>query len=114
MTESQAATAVPSENDSRTSMHEEKLDTAPEEKQETVTEVAERQSHTSHEPDEKHTKTDELTAMEEAKDLERPDEDPEVAYPSGLKLIVIFIALCLSVFLVALVGLPGAIIEGHR
>ena len=105
MAESEAATAVPSENGSE--MHEEKqerLDTTPAEKQGQETEVAERQSHSSSEPNEKHTKTEDLTAVEEAKDLERPDEGPDVVYPSGLKVAVIFLALCLSVFLVALVS----------
>ncbi len=50
-------------------------------------------------------KTEEFTALEEAEALERPHatEEEEINYPTGLKLAVILLALCLSVFLVALV-----------
>lgn len=44
----------------------------------------------------------ETTALEEAKELDRPQDD-DIEYPSGLKLGIITLALCLSVFLVALV-----------
>ena len=44
-----------------------------------------------------------LEAMEEQeKETEHKDGDDELVYPSGLKLAVITLALCLSVFLVAL------------
>ena len=44
-----------------------------------------------------------LEAMEEReKETEHRDGDDELVYPSGLKLAVITLALCLSVFLVAL------------
>ncbi|KAL9623094.1 MAG: hypothetical protein Q9160_002608 [Pyrenula sp. 1 TL-2023] len=43
----------------------------------------------------------ETTALEEAKELDRPQDD-DIEYPTGLKLAIITIALCLSVFLVAL------------
>ena len=45
----------------------------------------------------------EKTAIEEAEALERPTEDDdEIIYPSGVKLFIIMLALTLSVFLVAL------------
>lgn len=44
----------------------------------------------------------EVTPMEEAAALDKLSD--ELEYPSGLKLVVIMIALCLSVFLVALVS----------
>lgn len=44
----------------------------------------------------------EETPMEEAAALDKLSDEPD--YPSGLKLVVITIALCLSVFLVALVS----------
>ena len=45
-----------------------------------------------------------LSALDEIKDVDNPDEadDDDVVYPTGLKFVVITIALCLSVFLVAL------------
>lgn len=44
----------------------------------------------------------ETSPMEEAAALEKLSDEPE--YPTGLKLAVIMMALCLSVFLVALVS----------
>lgn len=44
----------------------------------------------------------ETTPVEEAAALDKLSSEPE--YPKGLKLLVIMIALCLSVFLVALVS----------
>lgn len=44
-----------------------------------------------------------LSTLDEIKDLDNPDEpDDDVVYPTGLKFAIITIALCLSVFLVAL------------
>lgn len=48
-------------------------------------------------------KTVEKTPVEEAKALENFEEESE--YPSGIKLTVITVALCLSVFCMALVSL---------
>lgn len=42
------------------------------------------------------------TPLNEAEALERPVEEPEAEYASGLKLVTIMVALCLAVFLVAL------------
>jgi len=42
------------------------------------------------------------TPVKEAEALERPVEEPETEYASGLKLATIMVALCLAVFLVAL------------
>lgn len=48
-------------------------------------------------------RTVEKTPVEEAKALEKFEEEPE--YPSGIKLTIITIALCVSVFCMALVRL---------
>lgn len=48
----------------------------------------------------------ELTPIQEAAALDKLSDEDE--YPSGIKLFVITIALCLSVFLVALVGVQRA------
>lgn len=44
----------------------------------------------------------ETTALHEAKALDKLSEEPQ--YPSGVKLAIIIIGLCLAVFLVALVS----------
>lgn len=46
----------------------------------------------------------EATPVQEAAALEKPNDEPE--YPGGVKLVIITIALCLSVFCMALVHLP--------
>ena len=46
----------------------------------------------------------EQTPLEEAEALDKLDDENE--YPSGAKLTIITVSLCLSVFLMALVGLP--------
>lgn len=46
----------------------------------------------------------EATPVQELAPLEKPNDEPE--YPGGAKLIIITIALCLSVFCMALVLLP--------
>lgn len=58
-------------------------------------------SNTSHPQDEK---TLEATPVPEVAPLENPNDEPE--YPGGIKLVIITIALCLSVFCMALVHLP--------
>ena len=45
----------------------------------------------------------ETTGLDEAKALDRVDEEEEIVYPTGAKLAFITFALCLSVFLMALV-----------
>lgn len=47
----------------------------------------------------------ETSALEEAKELDRPQDD-DIVYPTGVKLAIITLALCVSVFLVALVCCP--------
>lgn len=58
-------------------------------------------SKTSH-PQEDHIL--EATPVQEAAALEKPNDEPE--YPAGVKLVIITIALCLSVFCMALVHHP--------
>lgn len=50
----------------------------------------------------------EATPVQELAPLEKPNDEPE--YPGGAKLIIITIALCLSVFCMALVLLPMLVI----
>ena len=45
----------------------------------------------------------ETTGLDEAKALDRMHEEEEIVYPTGAKLVFITFALCLSVFLMALV-----------
>jgi hypothetical protein len=104
MVKSEATTAVPSQNVSSTD-----LPTTAKEENDAQPLVVEAESRSSPEPtektEEKPTKeAEESTAVEEAKALDKPDEDPEIEYPHGLKLAIITLALCLSVFLVALVS----------
>ena len=102
MVKSEATTVVPSQNVSATD-----LPTHPKEEKESEPVVAETESTSSEEPPkstEPAEKTEETTAVEEAKAPDKPEADPEVEYPHGPKLVVITVALCLSVFLVALVS----------
>lgn len=55
-------------------------------------------SKTSHPQDDKIL---EATPVQEVAALEKPNDEPE--YPGGVKLVIITIALCLSVFCMALV-----------
>lgn len=100
MVKSEATTAVPSRNVSTTDLprHPKEEYSQPE--------VAEAESTSSAEPVEPAQpaeKTEETMAVE-AKALDKPEADSEVEYPHGPKLIIITVALCLSVFLVALVS----------
>ena len=102
MVKSEATTIVPSQNVSTTD-----LPTHPKEEKDSQPEVAEAESTSSAEPAEPAQpaeKTEETTAVEEAKALDKPEADFEVEYPHGPKLVIITVALCLSVFLVALVS----------
>jgi hypothetical protein len=105
MVKSEATTVVPSQNVSASD-----LPTHPKEEKESEPVVAEGESTSSAEPPEPTVpaepveKTEETTAIEEAKALDKPEADSEVEYPHGLKLVIITAALCLSVFLVALVS----------
>jgi hypothetical protein len=104
MVKSEATTAVPSRNVSTTD-----LPTYAEEEKDAQPVVVEALLRSSPEPAEK---TEELTAVEEAKALDEPElarVDSEIEYPHGLKLAIITLALCLSVFLVALVSTFPAI-----
>lgn len=97
---SEATTVVPSQNVSAADLpgnNKEEKDTQP-----VVMEEA--QSRTSGEPAEETEKKEESTAVEEVKTLETAEQEPEIEYPHGLKLAIITLALCLSVFLVALVS----------
>lgn len=58
-------------------------------------------SKTSHPQDDK---ISEAAPVQEVAPLEKPNDEPE--YPGGVKLVIITIALCLSVFCMALVHLP--------
>lgn len=58
-------------------------------------------SKTSHPQDDKIL---EAAPVQEVAPLEKPNDEPE--YPGGVKLFIITIALCLSVFCMALVHLP--------
>jgi hypothetical protein len=105
MVKSEATTVVPSQNVSSTD-----LPTHPKEEKESEPVVAEAEPTSSAElpeptePAELAEKTKETTAIEEAKAPDKPDDDSEVEYPHGAKLVIITAALCLSVFLVALVS----------
>jgi hypothetical protein len=112
MAKSEATTAVPSQNvstaDLEGSIKEEK-DVQPvvgeKDTQPVVVVVAKEdgaQPRTSAEPAKATEKKEESAALEEAKALDT--EEAEIEYPHGLKLAVITLALCLSVFLVALVS----------
>lgn len=52
----------------------------------------------------------EATPVQEVAPLEKPNDEPE--YPGGVKLVIITVALCLSVFCMALV-LPPMLILLH-
>jgi hypothetical protein len=100
MVKSEATTVVPSQNVSATDLpgnNKEEKDTQP-----VVMEEA--QSRTSAEAAEETEKKEESTAVEEVKTVETAEQEPEIEYPHGLKLAIITLALCLSVFLVALVS----------
>jgi hypothetical protein len=108
MVKSEATTVVPSQNVSTSD-----LPTHPKEEKESEPGVAEAESTSSAElPKPTETaetaetaeKTEETTVVEEAKAPDKPDADSEVEYPHGPKLVIITVALCLSVFLVALVS----------
>jgi hypothetical protein len=105
MVKSEATTVVPSQNVSTSD-----LPTHPKEEKESEPVVAEAESTSSAElPNPTETaetaeKTEETTVVEEAKAPDKPDADSEVEYPHGPKLAIITVALCLSVFLVALVS----------
>jgi hypothetical protein len=102
MVKSEATTVVPSQNVSTSD-----LPTHPKEEKESGPVVAEAESTSSAElpnPTETAEKTEETTVVEEAKAPDKPDADSEVEYPHGPKLAIITVALCLSVFLVALVS----------
>ena len=102
MVKSEATTAVPSQNVSTTD-----LPAASQDEKEAQREVLDSQSTSSAEPEktvEPAEKTEDMTAVEEAKALDEPGTDSEIEYPHGLKLAIISVALCLSVFLVALVS----------
>ncbi len=45
----------------------------------------------------------ESTGLDEAKALDKMDGEEDIVYPTGAKLALITLALCLSVFLMALV-----------
>jgi EmrB/QacA subfamily drug resistance transporter len=100
---SEASTVVPSENVSDTYLTKEPEaletkepgDATNEKMQDTV--VDERTSRSSN----GHDESEGLSTLEKSDDLDKPDDD-DIVYPSGMKLFVISIALCLSVFLVAL------------
>jgi hypothetical protein len=99
MVKSEATTAVPSQN-----VSDSDLPTTIQDEKDTQPVVMEAQSRSSPEPSEPKHKIEESTAIEKAQALDEPEEDPEAEYPHGLKLVIITIALCLSVFLVALVS----------
>jgi MFS transporter, DHA2 family, glioxin efflux transporter len=44
----------------------------------------------------------ETTGLDEAKALDKPDDEEDIVYPTGAKLASITFALCISVFLLAL------------
>lgn len=104
MVKSEATTAVPSQNVSTTD-----LPTHPNEEKDSQPVVAEAEAESTSsaepaEPAQPAEKTEETTAVEEAKALDKSEADSEVEYPHGPKLAIITVALCLSVFLVALVS----------
>ena len=101
MVKSEATTAVPSQNVSTADLE----GSIKEEKDAQPVVVAKEdgaQPRTSAEPAKATEKIEESTAVVEAKTLDA--EEAEIEYPHGLKLAVITLALCLSVFLVALVS----------
>lgn len=100
MEKSEATTAVPSQNVSTADLPRKNM----EEKETEPVVMEEAQSSPSAEPAEATEKREESTVVEEAKTLDKPEEEDEIEYPHGLKLAVITLALCLSVFLVALVS----------
>jgi hypothetical protein len=104
MIKSEATTAVPSQNVSTADLPRNNM----EEKETQPVVMEEAQSSPSAEAAEAAEateKTEKSTAVEEAKALDKPDEEEaEIEYPHGLKLAIITLALCLSVFLVALVS----------
>lgn len=80
--------AVPSENVSVSDIEQEK------EKQRSTTAAESRSINSG---------TVETTGLDEAKALDRTDDEAEIEYPTGTKLAFITFALCISVFLMALV-----------
>ena len=120
MARSEATTAVPSQNVSNTDLaagEKEEVHTQPvvaeaqsgntsDEEQEKETQPVVREAHSSASSDPP-MKTEEFTAIEEAEALDKmhATEEEKMEYPRGPKLAVISLALCLSVFLVALVSI---------
>ena len=100
MVKSEATTVVPSQNVSITD-----LSTIAKGEKEAEPRAMDAQSRSSPEPAEPAKKVEESTTVKEAKALDEPEVDSEVEYPHGLKLAIITLALCLSVFLVALVSI---------
>jgi hypothetical protein len=94
---SEAPTLVPSQNPSDSHLEkEQEVDTAVHEKRSTSSATS-----SDHE-NAKTTPLDEKTIEEAIADPEVNDGNDEAVYPQGIKLALIIIALCLSVFLVAL------------
>jgi hypothetical protein len=106
---SEATTIVPSQNGSNTQLEKETPSPAVSEKasDESPPQTAEKEEEkaelTRSNSLDKIEKDQHLSALDEVKALDEynPDDD-EVNYPTGLKFVIITIALCLSVFLVAL------------
>lgn len=55
-------------------------------------------------------RTSEAAPVKDVAPLEKSNDEPEYEYPRGAKLVIITIALCLSVFCMALVFLPALVI----
>lgn len=91
--QSEATPVVPSENVSISEIsHDKEKETA------TMSPADSRSISSSHSK-----RKMESTGLDEAKALDRMDEEEEIVYPTGAKLALITLALCLSVFLMALV-----------
>jgi len=103
---SEVSTIVSSENVSNTHLPEELEETSqvmanssdPTPKTEAQNTTDERLSTSSH----SNAKGEGLSTSEKIKDQDKPVDDDNIVYPSGMKLAIISIALSLSVFLVAL------------
>lgn len=106
---SQATTIVPSQNGSNTHLDKETPSPAVSEKTsaesppQTAEKTPEPLEETRSQSLDRKEEDQHLSAMDEIKAVDNPGEaDDEVVYPTGLKFVIIIIALCLSVFLVAL------------
>ena len=106
---SQATTIVPSQNVSNANLDKDASSPAISEKAslaetppQTTENAPEASETTRSESLDQKEKDQHLPAADETKALENPDDEDEVVYPTGLKFVVITIALCLAVFLVAL------------